>query len=121
MRQVRINVQTLWLGVVVLALFVSAGVTLALAGWSGTAILGFLSALGAVVSVVFPLFDRLVELVRKQDAQTETLATIDRRVNGELDARIEAAVRQAMGGATVTVVGQPGPLPSSPPSDTLPT
>jgi len=58
-----------------------------LAGISGGAIAG-----SAAASGVQP---RLDEIHAETSAQTSTLAVIDRRTNGELDARIEAGSRAA--------------------------
>ncbi|GGN86418.1 hypothetical protein GCM10010112_67980 [Actinoplanes lobatus] len=62
-------------------------VTAVLAGISGGAIAGGAAASGVA--------QRVDDLHAETSAQTQTLQVIDRRTNGELDARIEAGSRAA--------------------------
>jgi hypothetical protein len=80
---------------------VLAGVTVALATlahWDSAAIIAVLAILGGIgggAAVAGGVSGRVDEIAAETTAQTQTLATIDRRTNGELDRRIEAGSRAA--------------------------
>lgn len=79
------------LGVIALALAT-------LARWDAAAILGILGILGGIgggAAVAGGVSGRVDEIAAETTAQTATLQTIDRRTNGELDARIAAGSRAA--------------------------
>lgn len=111
--ETRLNTATVvaTLGLVVAIL--AAAVALAFAGWDGTAILGLLTALGGVGGVAVTLLDKLtnvhrvnVEQSTEIAAQGSEIATISRRVNGELDARIEAGAQRAAVAAAEAVLAR---------------
>lgn len=120
--KVSVNTTTIVVAAVVVVVFVAAGVVLAVAGWSTGAIAGLLTSLVGVVAVVLPLLDRVVNTARETSTQTVTLAKIDKRTNGELDARIEDAIHSALDRFTKSVLpaqtvaelpeGEPSPLPA---------
>jgi len=79
---------------------VLGGIALALATlahWDAAAILGILGILGGIgggAAVAGGVVGRVEQLQEETSAQSSTLATIDRRVNGELDGRIATAVQK---------------------------
>lgn len=98
---------------------VLAGVVVALAAFTGwgsgeiLAVVGILAGIGggaAVGSAVGGRVDEVHKETQAQtstlDSQTETLGTIARRVNGELDGRIQAGMEEAaeMGAARALAV-----------------
>lgn len=80
---------------------VLAAVTVALAAvahWDSASIIAVLAILGGIgggAAVAGGVSGRVDEIAAETTAQTQTLQTIDRRTNGELDARIEAGSRAA--------------------------
>ena len=76
---------------------VLGGIALALATlahWDAAAILGILGGIGGGAAVAGGVVGRVEQLQEETSAQSSTLATIDRRVNGELDGRIATAVQK---------------------------
>lgn len=92
-----------WQAVVMLAAIGAVDVALAaLADWGSTEVLALSAVLagiggGAAVggAITGAVQTRVEQLQAETTAQSQTLATIDRRTNGELDARIAAGARQA--------------------------
>lgn len=87
-----------WQAVALIA--VLAGVVIALAtltGWGSgdiLAVIGILAGIGGGAAVAGGVAGRVEQLQQETTAQTATLDTVARRVNGELDERIAAAVDQ---------------------------
>jgi len=88
-----------WQMVGLIAVLSAAAVALAtLADWDPAAILGALGVLGGIgggAAVAGGVSGRVEQLQADTAAQTTQLGTIERRVNGELDARIEAGANRA--------------------------
>lgn len=88
-----------WQSVGLIAVLAGTAVTLAtLAHWDAAAILGILGILGGIgggAAVAGGVSGRVEQLQADTAAQTTQLGTIERRVNGELDARIEAGADRA--------------------------
>lgn len=86
--------QLTWPAVGLIAVLAGTAVTLAsVAHWDPAAILGVLGILGGIgggAAVAGGVSGRVEQLQADTAAQTTQLGTIERRVNGELDARIEA-------------------------------
>lgn len=82
---------------------VIAGAVLAMAtlsDWGSgeiLALVGILGGLGGGAAVAGGVAGRVEQLQADTTAQTQTLNTVARRVNGELDARIAAGADQAAG------------------------
>lgn len=92
----RLNWQTVGLIAVLSGVAVAMA---ALTSWSPAEILGLLGLLagiggGAVITGA--VSGRVEQLQAETSAQTTQLGTIERRVNGELDARIEAGADRAV-------------------------
>jgi uncharacterized transporter YbjL len=87
---------TIIAGLVVLVCLVGAAVALALAGWSGNAIMGLLTGIIGVAGPLIAVTARLTDLKTATDAQTLTLAKIDHQTNGVLNQRIKDAVHSAL-------------------------
>lgn len=91
--------QLTWPAVGLIAVLGGLAVALAvLAHWDAAAILGVLGILGGIgggAAVAGGVSGRVEQLQQETQAQTSTLQTIDRRVNGELDARIAAGADRA--------------------------
>jgi hypothetical protein len=89
-----------WPAVGLIAVLAATAVTLAtLARWDAAAILGVLGILGGIgggAAVAGGVAGRVDELRVETTAQTTQLGTIERRVNGELDARIEAGADRVL-------------------------
>lgn len=66
------------------------------------ALVGILGGLGGGAAVAGGVAGRVDQLQAETTAQTTQLGTIERRVNGELDARIEAGANRA----AVTVLAE---------------
>lgn len=85
-----------WPTVGLIAVLGAIAVVLAtVAHWDAGAILGVLGILGGIgggAAVAGGVSGRVEQLQAETTAQTRTLDTIGHRVNGELDARIAAAV-----------------------------
>jgi hypothetical protein len=88
-----------WAGVALVAIVAAIGLGLSFAGWTDQAVIGWTAGIGTFAGSVFAL---LLKVEGKTDAQTQqltqisdTMATVERRTNGELDARIEAGMRRA--------------------------
>lgn len=106
-----------WAGVALVGIVALASVGLSLGGWSDQAVGGWTTGIGLFAATAFGL---LVKLENKTDQQSEVLQSIEakadvaavksneiaKRVNGELDARITAAMEEAaeMGAARVLAV-----------------
>lgn len=90
--------QLTWPAVGLIAVLGAVAVAMAaLTAWDSAAILGLVAVLGGIgggAAVAGGVAGRVDELHAETTAQTGTLATIERRTNGELDARIATAVRQ---------------------------
>lgn len=99
---VTLHTSTLVAGAGILVALVAAAVALALAHWDTGAIVGLLTAIIGVGAVALGQLDHLARVRDEQREQSATLATIDRRTNGELDARIAAAVASALGTNKIT-------------------
>lgn len=88
-----------WQTVALLGIFAATAVALArFTGWGSgeiLAVLGILAGLGGGAAVAGGVAGRVDELHAETTSQSQTLATIDRRTNGELDARIAAGARTA--------------------------
>ncbi len=89
----------IWAGVVLVAVVAALSVGLSFAGWSDQAVAGWTTAIGALAVGILGL---VIKVEGKTDSQTEQLseistsvATVERRTNGELDERIRAAMREA--------------------------
>lgn len=95
-RQISLNTVTVIAGAALFFALVMAGVALGLAGWEPAAILGFLTGLAGLGAIVLPFLDKLINVGQETRNQTATLNTINRRVNGELDARISSVVEEAL-------------------------
>jgi hypothetical protein len=89
--------QLTWPAVGLIAVLAAVTVALAtLARWDSAAIIAVLAILGGIgggAAVAGGVSGRVDEIAAETSAQTQTLQTIDRRVNGELDARIANIVR----------------------------
>jgi hypothetical protein len=99
-----------WAGVALVSIVAALGVGLSYAGWTDQAVAGWTVGIGTFAGAVFTL---LLKVENKTDGQTaqldqiqDTMATVERRTNGELDARITAAMEEAaeMGAARVLAV-----------------
>lgn len=88
-----------WPAVGLIAVLAAVAVALAtLAHWDPGAILGVLGILGGIgggAAVGGAVAGKVEEVHAETTAQTETINTIERRTNGELDARIAAAMEEA--------------------------
>ena len=88
-----------WPAVALLA--VIGAVVVALAGltdWGSgeiIAVVGILGGIGGGAAVAGGMSGRVDQVHAETTAQTQTLATIERRTNGELDQRIAAAMEEA--------------------------
>lgn len=108
--------QLTWQTVGVLAILAGTTVALsALSHWDAPEIIaaiGVLSGIGAASAVGGAITNgvsqRVDQIQQETTAQTETIQTIERRTNGELDARIAAAMEEAaeMGAARAVAVLQ---------------
>jgi hypothetical protein len=82
-------------------LFVLAGLVVALAtltDWGSGEILGVLGVLGGIgggAAVAGGMAGKVEEVHAETAAQTQTINTIERRTNGELDGRIASAMEEA--------------------------
>lgn len=87
-----------WPAVGLIAVLGGIAVALAtMAHWDAGAILGVLGILGGIgggAAVAGGVSGRVDQIQQETRDQTATLDTVARRVNGELDARIAAAVQQ---------------------------
>ncbi len=88
-----------WAGVALVGIVGAIGLGLSFAGWTDQAVVGWTVGIGAFAGTVFGL---LLKVESKTDGQTEqlgqiasTVATVERRTNGELDERIAAGMQQA--------------------------
>lgn len=70
-------------------------VSLALAGWTAEAIVGFASLAGALVVGQFIQTRRAAVVEAKTDQQTETLHVIERQTNGRSSAELQAVADRA--------------------------
>lgn len=88
-----------WPAVGLIAVLAGAAIALAtLAHWDAGAILGVLGILGGIgggAAVAGGVAGRVEDVHDETTAQTKTLNTIERRTNGELDARIANAMEEA--------------------------
>jgi hypothetical protein len=88
-----------WPAVGLIAVLAAVAVALAvLTDWSPAEILGLLGLLGGIgggAAVVGGVSGRVDDVLNETVGQSQTLDTIERRVNGELDARIAAGADQA--------------------------
>lgn len=98
--------------VMVVALF-AAAVALAFAGWDGAQIAGLLTGVAGVGTTVVMLLDKLVTVQRVNVEQSTQLQTIERRTNGELDARIKAGSEAAAVAAAEAVLARVMNAPTS--------
>ena len=117
--QIHVNGVTVIMAGVVLVAVIAAGVALAFAGWDAVQIIGLLGALVGVATPLLALLDRVVSVHRENIEQSQTLDVLDRRTNGELDARItqgaqsaaeaaaEAVLKRFMNGDTLTIPSMP--------------
>lgn len=112
-RTVAVHSTTLVAASVVLVALIGAGVALALAHWDAGAIAGLLTAIIGVAAVALGQLDQLAKSRHEQAQNTATLAVIDKRTNGELDARIASAVTAALNTLPAPVVA-PTANPSPP-------
>jgi uncharacterized protein HemX len=91
--------QLSWPAVGLIAVLAGTVVALAtLTDWGSGEILGvagILAGIGGGAAVAGGVSGRVDEIAAETTAQTQTLNTIDRRTNGELDQRIEAGSRAA--------------------------
>ena len=87
-----------WQAVGLIAVIAGAVVALAsLTDWGSgeiLALVGILTGIGGGAAVAGGVSGRVDQLAAETTAQTSTLETIGRRVNGELDGRIADAVRK---------------------------
>lgn len=89
-----------WQAVVSLAIVAAVVIALAIfTDWGSTEIMGVAVGLAGVAagttiggSIASGVRDRVEEIKTETGQQSATLATVARRVNGELDARLHAAV-----------------------------
>lgn len=88
-----------WPTVGLIAVLAATGVALAtLAHWDAGAILGVLGILGGIgggAAVGGAVAGKVEDVHAETVAQTETINTVAKRVNGELDERIAAAMEEA--------------------------
>lgn len=100
------NTATVVAATVMVVALIAAGVALAFAGWESGSIVGFLAGLAGVGGTVVALLDKLVTVQRVNVEQTQQLTTIERRTNGELDARIRAGSEAAAVAAAEAVLAR---------------
>jgi hypothetical protein len=122
-RTISIHLATLAAAVLIILGLMIAGTILATVGSRGAAdIVAILGALATTGAALLIALDKVAKLGDQQHTQTETLARIDERTNGELDGRIKAAVSAALDAKVPALVLVPTDLPPAPqPSDTPPT
>lgn len=100
---------------VALVSIIAAAVVLSLAGRSEGTIAGLIATVVTSLSLVIPL-------IREQQQQTSTLATIAHNTNGVLDQRIHDAVTSAITSRVPTLHQTTIPdLPDDPPHNVEPT
>jgi uncharacterized protein HemX len=91
--------QLTWQAVGMIAVLAAVAVALAtLAHWDSASIIAVLAILGGIgggAAVAGGVSGRVEQLQAETSAQTTQLGTIERRVNGELDARITAGAERA--------------------------
>lgn len=90
-----VNTVTIVASAALIICLIAAAVALAFARWTAGEIIGLLSAVVGLAAVLLPLLDKAINLHRESGEQTATLRVIDKRTNGELDARIQAGAEQA--------------------------
>lgn len=88
-----------WAGVALVGIVSAISLGLSWAGWSNEAVVGWTVGIGSFAATVFGL---VLKVESKTDGQTvtldeihDTVRTVERRTNGELDARIAAAMEEA--------------------------
>jgi hypothetical protein len=101
-----VKTSIVWAGVALIGIVVLAGVGLSYGGWSDQAVLGWTAGMGVFATTVFGL---LIKVENKTDRQSDVLDSIEakadiaadksneiaKRINGELDQRIAAAMEEA--------------------------
>jgi hypothetical protein len=91
--------QLTWQAVALLAVIAAAIVALAtLTGWGSgeiIAVAGILAGIGGGAAVAGGVSGRVDQIHAETTAQTDTLGTIAKRVNGDLDGRIANAMEEA--------------------------
>lgn len=102
--------QLTWPSVALLAVIGAVVVALAaLTDWGSgeiIAVAGILAGIGGGAAVAGTVSGRVDDLHAETTAQTSTLATIERRTNGELDARIAAAMDEAAETGSARVIAE---------------
>jgi len=99
-----------WAGVALVGIIAAISLGLSFAGWSDQAVAGWTVGIGAFAATVFGLLLKVENKTNGQTTQLEqiqdTVSTVERRTNGELDQRIAAAMEEAaeMGAGRVLVV-----------------
>jgi hypothetical protein len=101
-----VKTSIVWAGVALIGIVVLAGVGLSYGGWSDQAVGGWTAGMGVFATTVFGL---LIKVENKTDRQSDVLDSIEakadiaadksneiaKRINGELDQRIAAAMEEA--------------------------
>lgn len=99
-----------WAGVALVGIVAAIGLGLSFAGWTDQAVAGWTVGMGTFAGAVFTLLLRVENKTNDQTTQLgqiqDSVATVEKRVNGELDARIANAMEEAaeMGAGRVLAV-----------------
>lgn len=93
------NKSLVWAGVALVGIVAAISLGLSFAGWSEQAIVGWTVGIGTFAGTVFTLLLRVESKTNGQtvtlDEIQETVQTVERRTNGELDRRIARAMEDA--------------------------
>lgn len=96
-------------GAVVVVALIGAAVALAFAHWQTASIIGLLTLLAPIAVGLVIQIDQVSRTRQTQADQGASIATVERRTNGELDARIEAAISRALTATQTPATLAPAP------------
>lgn len=95
-KQFTVSTMTIALGGALLVLLIAAGVALGIAGWQSGEILGFLTSLLGLSLPLLVAVEKLINLGQSTRDQDGQLGAIRTSLNGEMDARMRANIRQVL-------------------------